>query len=776
MAETVGTVRVEFQGNTAQLEASLAAARKAVGETGASFSNLTDTATQASRKLVATQQAMGAAMLELTGTDTERQLAAVDARYAKLLAKARKYGLDTAQLEAALAAKKRQIRLADEQDALRGSDAVGAASRKAAAGLDTASRAAGGMAGNIKALGNLGKVAHAQVGQLTGGLQLLATTGLNPVAAGLAIVAAGIFYYTEKLDEARKATMEYLNTTRQQQLGLKQLAIDVKHAEEETTGADLDKQRVKIESMRAHVEELDRMARGLEDRALSKVFSGKKDEAQKAADAARAELATMLQELPLMERMNEIEKARAAREWDKQLRALQERVRLERGLINLGERDAQLVSQGAAIREKYAGLMDKLKNTEEDTLRRRALEFQQGLELEALIDRTTAQQLRGAREMVEGIEREVGAREEAVGVTDKLALANARVTAQADEALRRMDAMTAGIVQQDPAYQALRDRILEAAAAQRQLNDVEAARDKAEAYLKVQEDLAAAMLDLQQATTREEAAAAAAKFQAALAAAQAGGELLISAGENLLAAQRAQLEADMAAELASLDRHYAELIKRAEEAGIDTAQLEEGLATQRALVRDRYARTAVEASDKIADEEQRALEAGLKLADEGSAGFDKLGRHIRKAAEDAKGFAGEMTAAQRASIKALANTYVFGLRVNSTPEEERRREAEGRRLYPWLYGVQGTWDAAGNFIPDPAPGAMGGGGQVTIQIQQTVNNQAAGDGYGVTNTLVPDGRGGMRLVTTVAQDIRRGGDTAKALEATYGLRPKGTPA
>lgn len=229
--QIIGVAQLRLEAEYKDFVGGLERVQKELDKGEGAFAKFSEKGEKAGARMLNAQRQTEKAVLELTGTATEKALAAVDARYEAQLAKARRAGADTTALERAIHEEKHRILMESEAKVVHYFEAVEATSRRvnpylqeeerrtsvAMQGTGQAAEQVGGtfkktqvaalqLAGALGTqTGEAGRAANALVGLLT--------FGLNPVAiasaALVATIAAVVGKHREQAATAKAVTDAY---------------------------------------------------------------------------------------------------------------------------------------------------------------------------------------------------------------------------------------------------------------------------------------------------------------------------------------------------------------------------------------------------------------------------------------------------------------------------------------------------------------------------------------------------------------------------------------
>ncbi len=188
----------------------------ALENTAARTEKTQETTAASNRKRVAAQKSADDAIFNLTASATEKELAAVDRKYAYKISNLQKYGNDEARLvklQAAIAQEKARIVAAAEERAAAGMTATAQASDHAGHSFVTTNRAVDHLSRAFGA--NAG-----EAGTAATALSHLVSAGMNPVLIAAAALAVTIGYVIKKHEEQEEATKKATDAYREQQKGI----------------------------------------------------------------------------------------------------------------------------------------------------------------------------------------------------------------------------------------------------------------------------------------------------------------------------------------------------------------------------------------------------------------------------------------------------------------------------------------------------------------------------------------------------------------------------
>lgn len=343
-----------------------------------SFTQLTETATSEGKRLLRDRQKVDQALLDLTATTSQREMAAVDKRYASALAAARRSGQKVVELERAVAAEKRKVRLRDEADEIRGSNVLLQGKQRLA--VETSNFGEAAEKTNLK-LGHLkatGKLLHAQLGQLAAGLKIATIGAWGPYAAAVLGTVAVMTKLINKANEAQDSALQFLSAAQGQRLQTKEAEIDLRVANREITeqAGALEKQRAALAASTQQLEELDRVAKDFNERTFqagAELLGVKsRKEAQDRADSLRLEVAEAGKRLKLAEQIDAVERGRKNKEFEEKLYLVAEENRETSHALELSTEEASRQRERITLEKKYLELL----KDETDEGHRKALEFQ----------------------------------------------------------------------------------------------------------------------------------------------------------------------------------------------------------------------------------------------------------------------------------------------------------------------------------------------------------------------------------------------------------------
>jgi uncharacterized protein with FMN-binding domain len=298
----------------------------------------------------------------------------------------------------------------------------------------------------------------------------------------------------------------------------------------------------------------------------------------------------------------------------------------------------------------------------------------------------------------------------------------------------------------------------------RDLGDA-AARVKLAATVKQEQDLydlkgayADAVLSLQAQNAEAEMSLNQKKVDVDLGlAAVSGGDMLRIKTEYLERLAELQ-KVSQQQELQSLWDHYADQFKAMDAAGLDTLRLKEEF---------QIAATAIETKNEkaLADEKDRIdgiLKSFTKNTEQISERASRSMGSVRTAFQGVTGACREMNAEAE---KALKSYLSMALAAQSTADLYNAAYGRGGASYLNVGAIMANRSVVGNFGEKAENRA---GANVNVNVNNTAGHLA---GAKAKATIREDGTVDVSL--EIAEDLRLGGDAAKALERKYGIRAQG---
>jgi hypothetical protein len=416
MGSTIaGNAQLTLKANVTDFKEKLAEAKKATKDAGRSLDDLAETAGRHAKKVIAAQQQMDKALVELTGSATQRQLAALEDRYAKVIAKNKKLGNDTLSLERELAEKRRQIIIQGTSEEVKGSNAGATALKRLGTVNFEVGEKALTMGERLRGVGAVMKETTGQSAAMAGGLGHVAKA-FGPVGIAATLGIAIWLKWRDSIRAAQQENLNFLESVRGSQLGLKNQAVDMQVLKEQIDQyqASVAKAENKVQSLSTGLEEQQRVLKALHDTTYTDKLRESEDvkNQENKVRGMQEEYRIASEELKIAKERAEIE---SKRDYERVIRPLNEANRLSIESLRIDKAKAEVqdklsrlmgretpVKQALftmeekalakrqarnAIDEKYIGILQGVTNAE----KRRSLEFQRDLEIETAYRRISAE-------------------------------------------------------------------------------------------------------------------------------------------------------------------------------------------------------------------------------------------------------------------------------------------------------------------------------------------------------------------------------------------------